>query len=379
MLEFSDRERARLAAPVAAGRRAAAPQKDPVRRNAEGARSAEGCVCSVPRTRGRIGGCASLCPHRQVLRVPPLTASRDQALVSVIVPCYNQAHYLGHAVNSVVNQTMDLWELIIVNDGSTDNTREVALSFAGTDDRVHYVEQRNRGLSAARNRGLEFATGQYIQFLDADDLIAPTKFAIQVEQLRRDPTSRPSVAYCDYWFLDPSDPSGLITRRGWSEPRFILRRPLCDFVARWETELSIPPHAFLFDTRLFRDRQIRFDETLPNHEDWDCWLRLFASDPPLLHSEEKLATYRRHEGSMSRNRALMWKGVKMVCRKQEKLFDRDAEIRALLGAKREEMRRVYRRWKAEEAWERLPQAFRKRLERCLPWPVQRALFWILGR
>jgi glycosyltransferase involved in cell wall biosynthesis len=278
-----------------------------------------------------------------------------------------------------MDQTLDLWKLIIVNDGSTDNTREVALSFAEADDRVHYVEQDNRGLSAARNRGLELARGQYIQFLDSDDFIAPTKFAIQLDLLRRDATAKPSIAYCDYFSCDANDSSKLIRHGPLNEPRFILRRPLCDLAARWETDLSIPIHSFLFDIRLFRDRGIRFDETLPNHEDWDCWLQLFAIDPPLLHSEEKLAIYRLHERSMSRNRALMWKGMEMVCRKQEKAFSHDVEIRGLLATKREEMRRIYQRLKAEDAWERFPEAFRKRFEKNVPWPVQRSVFRLLGR
>lgn len=308
-----------------------------------------------------------------------MTASRDRALVSVIVPCYNQAHYLGQAVNSVMNQTLDLWELIIVNDGSTDNTREVAMSFAEADDRVRYVEQHNRGVSAARNRGLELATGRYIQFLDSDDFIAPTKFAVQVELLRRDATAKPSIAYCDYSFCDATDSSKLITHGQLNEPRFILRRPLCDLAARWETDLSIPIHSFLFDIRLFRDRGIRFDETLPNHEDWDCWLQLFAIDPPLLHSDARLATYRKQARSMSSNRALMWKGMEMVCEKQQNAFSHNAEIRALLAAKREDMRRVYQRLAAEQVWQRLPEAFRKWFEKNVPWPLQRVVFRLLGR
>lgn len=295
------------------------------------------------------------------------------------MPCYNQARYLGQAVKSVMSQTLGQWELIIVNDGSTDNTRDVALAFAVADDRVRYVEQHNRGLSAARNRGLDLAAGQYIQFLDSDDLIAPNKFAVQVDLLRRDGTAKPSIAYCDYFFCDANDPSKLITHGPMNEPRFILRRPLCDLAARWESELSIPVHSFLFDIRLFRDRGIRFDEALPNHEDWDCWLQLFAIDPPLLHSDAKLATYRKHARSLSSNRALMWTGLEMVCEKQQNAFSHDAEIRALLVAKREDMRRFYQRLKAERTWERLPESFRRSFEKNVPWLLQRAVFRLLGR
>jgi glycosyltransferase involved in cell wall biosynthesis len=308
-----------------------------------------------------------------------LAVSCDQPLVSVIVPCYNQARYLAQAVESVMHQTLDQWEVIIVNDGSNDNTREVATAFAQADPRVHYVEQGNRGVSAARNRGLDLAKGRYIQFLDSDDFIAPTKLEVQVGLLRRDATAEPSVAYCDYFFCDASDSSKLITHGQVSEPRFILRRPLCDLATRWETDLSIPIHCFLFDIRLFRDRGIRFDETLPNHEDWDCWLQLFAIDPPLLHSAARLATYRKQGRSMSSDRSLMWKGMEMVCEKQQKAFSHDAEIHALLAAKREDMRRVYQKSKAEQVWQHFPEAFRKCFERHVPWPLQRAVFRLLGR
>src|SRR5512145_1103660 len=78
--------------------------------------------------------------------------SRPQ--VSVIVPCYNQGHFLSEAMQSVIDQTFQDWECIIVNDGSTDSTKDIAQRFLMTDQRIRYFEQRNKGLSAARNRGL---------------------------------------------------------------------------------------------------------------------------------------------------------------------------------------------------------------------------------
>ena len=92
--------------------------------------------------------------------------------VSVIIPCYNHAHYLCRAVQSVLAQTYADWEAIIVDDGSTDNTREVATRFS--DPRVRYIYQENRGLSAARNTGISAAQGSYLAFLDADDELEPT-------------------------------------------------------------------------------------------------------------------------------------------------------------------------------------------------------------
>ena len=109
--------------------------------------------------------------------------------VSVIVPCYNYGHFLGAALQSVQAQTLREWECIIVDDGSSDDTRAVAARYAALDTRIQYLFQTNSGHSAARNRGLEAAQGQYLQFLDADDLLQPHKLELQAAFL----DSHPSV------------------------------------------------------------------------------------------------------------------------------------------------------------------------------------------
>lgn len=91
----------------------------------------------------------------------------DRCIISIIIPCYNHAHYLPFAVQSVLAQTCAQWEAIVVDDGSTDDTRTVAARFS--DPRVRYHYQENQGLSAARNAGIRIARGDYLAFLDADD------------------------------------------------------------------------------------------------------------------------------------------------------------------------------------------------------------------
>lgn len=90
-------------------------------------------------------------------------------MISIIIPCYNQAQFLPEALESVLSQTYQRWECIIVNDGSTDNTDEVAKEWLKRDERFIYIKKVNGGLSSARNEGLKAATGQYIVFLDSDD------------------------------------------------------------------------------------------------------------------------------------------------------------------------------------------------------------------
>ena len=106
------------------------------------------------------------------------------SLVSVIVPCYNQASYLGETLHSVFNQTYVDWECIIVNDGSTDHTEEIAVLWCEKDSRFRYLYKENGGLSSARNMGIAVSKGEYIQFLDSDDLIVPEKFQLQIKDLQ---------------------------------------------------------------------------------------------------------------------------------------------------------------------------------------------------
>ena len=96
----------------------------------------------------------------------------DLNKVSVIVPCYNQAQFLDEALMSVLNQSYANWECLIINDGSPDNTEDVALRWCNKDERFVYLKKENGGLCAARNMGIEKATGEFILPLDADDKIA---------------------------------------------------------------------------------------------------------------------------------------------------------------------------------------------------------------
>lgn len=95
-------------------------------------------------------------------------------LVSVIMPAYNMEKYIGDSIKSVLNQNYKNFELIIINDGSSDGTKEIAAKYQHMDERITYIEQENKGVSAARNVGISCAKGKYISFLDADDLWEPT-------------------------------------------------------------------------------------------------------------------------------------------------------------------------------------------------------------
>ena len=262
----------------------------------------------------------------------------NPATISVIIPCYNQARFLTEALGSVKAQTFQDWECIIVNDGSPDNTADVAREWVKKDSRFRYVEKPNGGLSSARNAGIESARGRLLQFLDADDALHPRKLELQVAEAAR--ATGMVVVCCDFYYSSEQD---LKVRLAGQRLAIKLHAadPLSDLAIRWETQLSIPCHCFLFDARLFLEHKIRFDESLPNHEDWDCWMQIFACMPALGYVDEELAIYRVHPSSMCRNRGTMRRGFLKAIRKQQRLLRKNRELVLALKAKRREVKRAY--------------------------------------
>jgi glycosyltransferase involved in cell wall biosynthesis len=121
----------------------------------------------------------------------------DQPLVSVIIPCYNAEKYVGEAIESALNQTYPRIEVIVVDDGSSDGSLEVLQSFG---DRIQFAQINHRGACAARNHGLELSKGDYIQFLDADDVLLPNKFETQLPILLE---NKADLVFCNgYLFGD---------------------------------------------------------------------------------------------------------------------------------------------------------------------------------
>jgi hypothetical protein len=259
--------------------------------------------------------------------------------VSAIVPCFNQAKYLPDALESLLKQTVGSWECIVIDDGSTDDTVKVAREFSRLSPKIRCISQENKGASGARNMGLRQVSGKYIQFLDADDFIAPDKWEKQLALL--DGNSDLSVCLCDYAFTD-AEGQKFREHPCYKSPRLDAECTQRDIAMRWETDLSVPIHCFLFDSRVFNDRMIRFDESLDANEDWDCWMRVFAVPVFLAYNDEKLAFYRQHNGSKTRDRANMRRSFLQAIGKQQRLCKDDQKLQAILARKAETIKHLYR-------------------------------------
>ena len=122
--------------------------------------------------------------------------------ITVILPAFNAARFLARAIESVQRQTFANWELLIINDGSTDETINIALAFEKSDKRIRVISQHNQGLSGARNTGLKSTRGNFIQFLDADDMLLPTKFQRQLDEFERNPLA--DIVFCKAAIIDDS-------------------------------------------------------------------------------------------------------------------------------------------------------------------------------
>jgi glycosyltransferase involved in cell wall biosynthesis len=187
--------------------------------------------------------------------------------VSVVIPTYNRKDFVLEAVDSVLAQTYGDYELIVVDDGSPDNTGEVLKRYG---ERIRYTYQTQQGVSAARNRGLELAHGEFIAFLDSDDLWLPKKLALQIAFM--DQHSEAQICYTDELWIRRGKRVNPKKRHakysGWIYPYCL---PLC----------IISPSSALMRRALF-DQIGSFDSRLPVCEDYDLWLRVAACLPIFL-------------------------------------------------------------------------------------------------
>ncbi|HEY0077452.1 MAG TPA: glycosyltransferase family A protein [Pyrinomonadaceae bacterium] len=221
-------------------------------------------------------------------------------LVSVIVPAYNYGRYLGQTLESLRRQTYSHWECIVVDDGSTDDTPQVVASYAEKDARIKYYRQANQGLAASRNRGIKECGGEYVQFLDSDDLLEERKLELHVEHLERH--TETSIVYGSVRYFRTDRPQ---------ERRYSMKeddRAWMPGVAGQGREVLLPlieACIMVVSAPLIRRATVEmvggFDARLYSVEDWDYWIRCAEGGARFdyLDADGTLTLVRWHPGSMS--------------------------------------------------------------------------------
>jgi glycosyltransferase involved in cell wall biosynthesis len=205
--------------------------------------------------------------------------------VSTIIPTYNRKEFVSAAIESVLAQTYTDYELIVVDDGSDDGTADALKQYG---ERIRYVCQQHQGVSAGRNHGLELAQGEFIAFLDSDDLWLPKKLALQVAFMDQNPEAR--ICYTDeIWIrrgkrVNPQKKHAKYS--GWIYAQCL---PLC----------IISPSSALMRRGLFTEMGV-FDTDFPVCEDYDLWLRVAARFPVFFIPEPLIVKQGGHPDQLSR-------------------------------------------------------------------------------
>jgi glycosyltransferase involved in cell wall biosynthesis len=229
---------------------------------------------------------------------------------SIVIPCYNQSHYLPDCIESLLKQSHIYWEALIVNDGSTDATSEVARLYASKDSRIKLIEKENGGLSSARNEGIQNAIGSYLLFLDSDDFLYE-------ECLSEIAKVAPLVDYktvlqYGYTYITENKETVLHT---------VLPRGGKELIPAIFSSVLGPCHTICISKLLCESIGL-FDESLKSLEDWDFWIRTAKVGGTKMTIDKPLVYYRYVKNSMSRNAFIMYESFKKVAQRAPKKDDR---------------------------------------------------------
>ncbi len=216
-------------------------------------------------------------------------------LISVIVPCYNAERYIAQTLKSLLWQTEQRWECIVVDDGSTDRSRDVVAGFMKEDARLTLISQPNQGPTKARNKGVTHARGSFIQFLDADDLLLPERFARCLREFDEHPEY--DIVYSDYVLFR--------TNEGFQRS-LPARIPGDDTVKAMLFDLNVR-FVVLMHSYLFRSPVVvatPFDTSYPMwSEDQECWVRMALAQYRFAYIDAVLVVYRFTQNNLTSNEA----------------------------------------------------------------------------
>jgi teichuronic acid biosynthesis glycosyltransferase TuaG len=217
-----------------------------------------------------------------------------QDLISIVMPAYNCERYIKQAINSVIGQTYQLWNLIVIDDGSTDNTVKIVEDLSKNDKRIRvYSNDKNVGVSETRNRGISLAEGEWIAFLDSDDVWHESKLEKQISLANKKGS--------EFIFTG----SSFINEIG-NKYNGILEVPVKVSYKKLRTHNVISCSSVLIKKRFFKDIKMEKDDM---HEDYAVWLRILKTGVQAYGINEPLLIYRISRNSKSGNKI---KTIKMT-------------------------------------------------------------------
>lgn len=269
--------------------------------------------------------------------------TEKKGLVSVVTATYNMGHYLLLSIASALNQTYKNLEVLVVDDGSTDNTRELMQKFKD-ERRIHYIYQENKGQAAAKNRGIQESSGEFIAFLDADDIWKPEKIEKQLNLLQK--SKKIGVVYSDVEYMDEIGKS-------------VETEPYKKYYSGKVTNQLFIDNFVNFSSAIARrecfERFGVFDERLPMSIDWDLWLR-FSLEYEFAFLNEKAFYYRLWSGQMSHNYEKRYKCIMEIMNRFSKAHS--DHLSKDVASKAWALTYFNRGWKSLEIAKKRGEAFR---------------------
>ncbi len=215
--------------------------------------------------------------------------------VSIIVTCYNQEKYIAKTLKSVLDQSYNNWECIIVDDGSTDFSHKIISSFIKDDNRFVLLKQPNTGVTKARNSGFDVAKGEFIQFLDGDDTLLKDKLKTQLAAFASHPNA--AICICDHQFY-------LENSQTYTYFKFerLEKKPLKQLLYGWHNGVAFPPHAPLYKRSLWLDGELPFPEDYKYRcEDWVFNVLVALKDQNYIILEDVLCNYHMSSNNYTSN------------------------------------------------------------------------------
>lgn len=196
-----------------------------------------------------------------------MNQTNNKIVISIITPCYNAAPYIATTIKSVQQQTFTDWEMIVVDDGSTDNSAHIVSEIAEIDSRIKLIQKENGGSASARKLGLSLAQGEYIQFLDADDRLDKHKLQLQITLMEQQSLD---VSYTDWCWINMN---------GETTPTQGLRCNLFRLLTIWGPFGTLPQHCFIYKHHFLKKNNINIPTHITEREDLDFHIEVFSARP----------------------------------------------------------------------------------------------------